>query len=193
MYADSKHQCHFYASSVLDSVCYSLEATDFFRKQLVTGVPGSQHAVSTFQPVECEALAAPKNKTEFWQGRLAWLQVAAAEIRERWPDRRFIWFVQGGVSSRIEMHQQAGVQLNNVFSCPGWTQHVSSVIDAAPGDNSQDARPTRDGSTTAGTSASAPAVSRTRQHRQTSASVGRNVSSKRKVQPGCIVERPGTV
>lgn len=134
MFADSKHQCKFFATEALQSVATDPEAIQFFGKQLVQNLHPNQFVVP-------RCIAAPpgraalsylpqsRDRKDSWKERASTLQALAQTMAQAHADRAFFLFLEGGPD--LQTIQEAAPKVHGIFQDPGWTQHVVQHIKRA--------------------------------------------------------------
>lgn len=147
--------CHFFTSSALNELLLDSDATALFREQLVDRFQQGQYLPSQFAPIQYTPPSAIIDKVSSYNKRLAWLQSAAAQLTDQFPQRAFVWYFQASVSHSIETHSHVSEQLQGLLAMPGWNASINILLAKAPIASSQD-RPDRDGSASAETSNQPP-------------------------------------
>ena len=134
VYADSQHNCHFYASSALQGLATDAAATQFFCQQLVQQLHPGQMFIPTFievlpdeKPLPYQQNTGARRRT--WKDRVTTLQALVRTMRTDHPDRAFCWYVEGGKD--LHTYSGAGPRIDNIFDHPGWDQSVQQRIRGA--------------------------------------------------------------
>ena len=134
MFADSKHQCQFFATEALQTVATDREAIQFFGKQLVQNLHPNQFVVPrciTAPPSKAALSYLPqsRDRKDSWKERASTLQALAQTMAQAHADKAFFLFLEGGPN--LQTIQEAAPKVHGIFQDPGWTQHVLQHIKRA--------------------------------------------------------------
>ena len=98
MFADTKHNCHFYASSALPALATAPSAA-FLCQQLVLDLHAGQNALPRFMPAPAKPQkdyeSRNKQRHEAWKQRSSTLQALAQTMQRQHPDSAFLLHVEG--------------------------------------------------------------------------------------------------